>query len=78
MKIIKVKENEWSQEVTCNNCESTLEVEEADVKYGKFYSGMDAEVSWDYYAVCPVCRKNKFFNEWDIPKYLKAKLSGGG
>lgn len=75
MKILKVRSNEWSKEVVCRNCESTLLAEDADLKYGKFYSGMDAEESMDYYIVCPVCGENVFFNEKDIPNYLKAKLS---
>lgn len=74
MKILKVKDNEWSKKVVCKNCETTLLAEDADLKYGHFFSGMDAEESWDFYVVCPVCGKNVFFTHSEIPNYLKAKL----
>lgn len=72
MKIIsKGNELAFKKEVKCTNCDSVLEIEGADIKYGKFYSGMDAEVSFDYYVICVVCGEKIFLKEKDIPEGVK-------
>lgn len=74
MKILKILSGTWTHECTCKNCETGLLIEEPDVKYGRFFSGMDAQVSMDFYAVCPTCEQNIFLNDADVPRYLQAKL----
>lgn len=72
MKVIsKGSELAFKKEVKCENCDSVLEIDGTDIKFGKFYSGMDAEVSYDYFIVCEVCKERIFLNEKDIPEGTK-------
>ncbi len=70
MKIVK-KNEPWELEITCKNCETTLVIENNDIRYGDFYSGLDALQSWDYYVRCPVCDNFLFINKGKIPNFVK-------
>ncbi len=71
MKVIKAANVVWTKEIECSNCKTLLEVETKDLKFGRFYSGMDAQESVDFYTKCMVCKENIFFDEEDIPAAVK-------
>lgn len=76
MKILKqVDVGEWSLRVTCDSCDSELQVEANDVNH-QYHEGYDQrEPAWDeYYAFCPVCSTKIGFSEDKIPKVVKVKL----
>ena len=78
MKILdKPNDKDWRLTTACKNCESELEIEKTDVKYKDFYSGMDAEMSMEYYVVCPVCGKYVFLTEKKLPRSVQFAAESG-
>lgn len=71
MKVIPKPEKDFTLSVECGNCETTLVLEKSDVSYGDFYSGMDAEMSMDFYVDCPVCKAYVFIDEKKLPRHVK-------
>lgn len=53
MRVIHDARTEWSLEIECSGCKSTLEIIEEDVKYGQF--GAMGDYEWELYVHCPVC-----------------------
>jgi hypothetical protein len=66
--------------VVCIKCDTQIELEANDIKYGKFYSGLDCEVSMDYFVNCPVCKELVFINRRKLPKAVAyaAEIRGKG
>ena len=72
MKTLETPEHSgWKTEAVCENCETRLEIEKADILYGDFYSGMEAEHSMEYYVDCPVCRKYVFLHKEHLPRHVR-------
>ena len=71
MRVIPPPESNWKMVVACDECDSGLEIEKDDVGYKDFYSGTDAEMSMEYYLVCPVCGQYVFLDEKKLPKDVK-------
>lgn len=74
MKIISQKSG-WVGQVKCEHCETVMEVEQEEILYGRFYSGMDAEESMEYYVKCPVCGENVFFDQRKMPGWVKVLIA---
>lgn len=76
MKIIKKADTtQWSHRVTCDMCDSELQVESSDVKY-QYHEGYDQrEPAYDeYYTFCPVCSVKIDIPDDKIPKALKVQV----
>lgn len=77
MEVVKdnrIAPDEWSDEVTCEGCASTLTLKLSDLCFmpatGTFWEGTD---SYEYFR-CPVCGSREYYGK-SIPDYLRSAMS---
>lgn len=67
MKIVHDAAQEWSLQIECSSCKSTLEIVEEDVRYGQF--GMAGHYDWELYVTCPVCDVDT--QNFKVPSFVR-------
>lgn len=77
MKILKTHNPaDWSLKLTCNKCDSELEVEAKDVGH-EWMNGDMREPGYDSYAIqCPVCEEVIDLSKDKLPKVVQLQAQG--
>lgn len=70
MKIISGPKK-WSMEISCNHCETLLEIEAEDVKAGYRHGAYCEQGEWTYFVICPVCEEEIECDFSILPKVAK-------
>lgn len=76
MKIIKKTDtNAWAHSVTCDKCDSELEVEKNDLYFKHYPGDCRGESAYDkFYCYCPVCHDQINILNEKIPKAVQVEV----
>jgi hypothetical protein len=70
MKIISSLIQDWTKEIDCDDCKTTMEIEFNDLKYSFDRIACDEDV----YIICPICQQTiSVCVEYDMKKLLRQK-----
>lgn len=70
MKILK--EGVWKKKITCRGCNTVIEVEPVDIRYGAYVNDEDSNLKGQLYVDCPVCSKRLI--QKDIPQNIEKEI----
>jgi primosomal protein N' len=68
VKVITDNREGWSKQVTCNDCNSMLEIEESDLSVGFFNGDAWERGQRGIFFECPLCEHQQMIE--DLPGYI--------